>query len=77
MGIWATGGLFMSLGWMLSTNSPGQSIALSTILGVIPIYTFMASAYDGSMFALLFISIVLFLAWVLPLSVGKTKSQPH
>ena len=43
LGIWVTGGLLMSLGWMLSTTSPVDSLAISSLLGIIPIYTFMAA----------------------------------
>src|SRR5215469_14942135 len=67
LGIWVTGGLLMSLGWMLSTTSPVHSLAISSLLGIIPIYTFMAATYDGSAAALLLVSIVLFLTWILPI----------
>jgi hypothetical protein len=60
LGIWVTGGLLMSLGWMLSTASPLHSLAISSLLGIIPIYTFMAATYDGSLAALLLVSIILF-----------------
>jgi hypothetical protein len=72
-GIWLTGGLFMSLGWVLKVSDPASSVWLSTLLGIVPIYTFMAATYDGSLFALLLISVVLFTAWLLPLARGKVQ----
>jgi hypothetical protein len=75
LGIWVTGGLLMSLGWMLSTASPLHSLAMSSILGIIPIYTFMAAAYDGSLAALLLVSVVLFLAWILPMGFAKPERK--
>jgi len=77
LGIWVTGGLLMSLGWMLSTPSPVHSLAISTLLGIIPIYTFMAATYDGSLGALVLVSIVLFLAWILPTGLGKSERKAH
>jgi hypothetical protein len=73
LGIWVTGGLLMSLGWMLSTVSPLYSLALSSALGIIPIYTFMAATYDGSLAALLLVSIVLFLVWMLPMGFAERE----
>jgi hypothetical protein len=75
LGVWLTGGLLMSLGWMLSTPSPLHSLAISSVLGIIPIYTFMAAAYDGSLAALLLVSIVLFLAWILPIGICKARAK--
>jgi hypothetical protein len=77
LGIWVTGGLLMSLGWMLSTSSPLHSLAVSSVLGIIPIYTFMAATYDGSLAALLLVSIVLFLAWILPMGFAKPERKAH
>jgi hypothetical protein len=77
LGIWVTGGLLMSLGWMLSTRSPLHSLAVSSVLGIIPIYTFMAAAYDGSLAALLLVSIVLFVAWILPMGFAKRERKAH
>jgi hypothetical protein len=77
LGIWVTGGLLMSLGWMLSTPSPLHSLAVSSVLGIIPIYTFMAAAYDGSLAALLLVSIVLLLAWILPMGFAKPERKAH
>lgn len=64
LGIWVTGGLFMSLGWMLSTPNPLRSLAISSLLGIIPIHTFMAATYDGSLLALLLVSAVLIPTWI-------------
>jgi hypothetical protein len=77
LGIWVTGGLLMSLGWTLSTPSPLHSLAVSSVLGIIPIYTFMAATYDGSLAALLLVSIVLFLAWILPMGFAKPERRAH
>jgi hypothetical protein len=77
LGIWVTGGLLMSLGWILSTPSPLHSLAVSSVLGIIPIYTFRAATYDGSLAALFLVSIVLFLAWRLPMSFAKPERKAH
>jgi hypothetical protein len=77
LGVWVTGGLLMSLGWMLSTGSPVYSLAVSSILGIIPIYTFMAATYDGSLAALLIVSVILFLAWILPMGFAKPERKAH
>jgi len=77
LGIWVTGGLLMSLGWMLSTGSPLLSLTVSTILGIVPIYTFVAAAYDGSLAALLLVSVVLCLAWILPIGFAKPERKAH
>ena len=75
LGIWVTGGLLMSLGWMLSTSSPFYSLAVSSVLGIIPIYTFMAATYDGSLGALVLVSVVLFVAWMLPIAFAKSEEK--
>jgi hypothetical protein len=59
-------GLLM-LGWTLSTTSTVHSLAISSVLGIIPIYTLMAAAYDGSLAAAWLVSRVLCLAWILPM----------
>ena len=46
----------------------------------VPIYTGMAATYDGSLFALLLASFVLFLSWVPPLNGQEqdlTKEAPR
>ena len=75
LGIWITGGLMMSLGWISSTPHPLKSVAISGVLGIIPMFTFMAAAYDGSLLALLLASIVLFSAWIWRMSVDKGGRQ--
>ena len=76
LGIWITGGLMMSLGWVSSTPHPLKSVALSSVLGILPMYTFMAAAYDGSLLALLLSSVVLFVTWIVPMSVDKGGGKP-
>jgi hypothetical protein len=74
-GIWFTGGLFMSLGWIWSVSNPVSSVSFSTVVGIVPIYTFMAATYDGSLFALLGVSVVLVGGWLLPMAVGKVQTS--
>jgi hypothetical protein len=54
---------------------PAHSLAISSLLGIIPIYTFMAATYDGSLAALLLVSIVLFLTWTLPMGLAKSERK--
>ncbi len=77
VGVWATGGLLMSLGWMLSTTSPLHSLAVSSVLGILPVYTLMAATYDGSLAALLLVSLVLFLVWILPMAFARSERKAH
>jgi hypothetical protein len=74
LGIWVTGGLLMSLGWMLSRGSPLYSLAVSSVLGIIPVYSLMAATYDGSLAALLLVSVVLLLAWM---GIAKPEREAH
>jgi hypothetical protein len=61
VGVWVSGGLFMTLGSMLSGSEfiGGTGLwRLSIIpISVIPIVTYVLSAYDGSLFALLGITV--------------------
>ena len=62
VGVWLTGGLFM----MITATASGGGFAGANgvrdsffvlLLSVIPIYTFIAATYDGSLFALLAVTV--------------------
>lgn len=42
-------------------------------MSLVPIYTFIMATYDGSLGALLVVSLVLFLGWIFPLSGLRVK----
>lgn len=68
-GVWLFGGLFMMVGASFSGGgfmSPGgvRFAAISILLSVFPLYTYMMAAYDGSLFALLLVTVVAFLIWI-------------
>jgi hypothetical protein len=84
LGVWLTGGLFMTIGAILSTSEfiGGTGIARLVIIfmSVIPIVTFVLAALDGSQFALLAITlggllILGFRASVTLWSSGSTSSN--
>ncbi len=61
LGVWLLGGFFMTVGASFSgggfAGANGSRGAVTLILtSVVPIVTFMMSAYDGSLFALLIVS---------------------
>jgi len=71
-GIWLSGGIWMLIG---ASFSGGGFMSLDvrgalflTAISWIPLYTFIAATYDGSLGALVLASVGLFLAWILPLS---------
>lgn len=61
LGVWLSGGLFMSLAGILSRSDfpggNGISRLLIIFVSVIPVVTFILAAYDGSLFALLAITL--------------------
>jgi hypothetical protein len=69
LGVWLTGGPFMMLAATASGGgfavANGVQGALSLIAwSIIPLVTYMMAAYDGSLFALLAVSIGALLIWV-------------
>ena len=68
VGVWLTGGMFMFVG---ATPSGGGFASgggfwvpvMVAALSLIPIYTLMAAIYDGSLFALVAVTLVPFLVW--------------
>jgi hypothetical protein len=67
-GVWIFGGLFMMLGASFSSGgfaSPNgiKWAVMSTLLSVVPIYTFLLATYDGSLFALLLVTSVAAVSW--------------
>jgi hypothetical protein len=74
-GVWLFGGLFMMIGASFSGGGfagPNGSHSAATVIltSVVPIFTYMMSAYDGSLLALLVVSI----AALVMIVVSKTKS---
>jgi hypothetical protein len=68
LGVWLTGGLFMMLAATASgggfAGANGVQGTLSMIAwSIIPLVTYMMAAYDGSLFALLAVSIGALLIW--------------
>ena len=61
LGVWLSGGLFMTLAAILSrsefTGGTGIWRVVVIFMSVIPIVTFVLAAYDGSVFALLAITL--------------------
>jgi hypothetical protein len=69
-GIWLLGGISMALGASFGdggfSNLDVRGAMSFIAISWVPIYTFMAATYDGSLFALLVVSTGLFLIWILP-----------
>ena len=73
-GVWVSGGLFIMIG---ATASGGRFAAangfrdllFTTALSVIPPVTYMLATYDGSLFALLFVTAGTFLMW----TIGRSR----
>ena len=66
-GVWFSGGLFMTIAATFSGSEyiGGTGIwrAVAILLSVIPIVTYVLAAYDGSLFALLAVSVGALLFW--------------
>lgn len=78
VGIWMLGGICMAVGASFSgggfVGPEGLRGALLVVLmSLLPIYTFIMATYDGSLGALLLVTVILLLAAVLPLRVLKAK----
>lgn len=72
-GIWLLGGLFMAISASFSgggfVGPDGyRGAAFVVLLSLVPIYTFMLAAYDGSLFALVLVTGISLLVWILQLS---------
>jgi hypothetical protein len=72
LGIWLFGGIFMDLDASFSGGGFSRIGLLGSVFLIaiswVPIYTFIAATYDGSLGALLLATTGLFLAWILPSS---------
>ncbi len=63
LGVWMLGGFFISVGGLLGGGYAGrtdgfQSALDITVMGLVPPLTYILSAYDGSIFALLVATLV-------------------
>lgn len=66
LGVWLSGGLFMTLAMASGTGFVGVDAVgrlLIIVLSVIPVVTFILAAYDGSLFALLAVTLGALLLW--------------
>jgi hypothetical protein len=67
LGVWLTGGVFMMVAGMASGSgligSTGIWRIVVIVLSVIPIVTYILAAYDGSLFALLAVTVGALLFW--------------
>jgi hypothetical protein len=67
LGVWLTGGVFMMLAGIASGSDfiggTGAWRVLVIVLSVIPIVTYILAAYDGSLFALLAVTLGALLFW--------------
>ena len=82
LGVWLTGGLFMTLATASGSGFvgvDGVGRLLIIVLSVIPIVTFILAAYDGSLFALLTVTLGALLlcgvwaSWILLTSVPSPR----
>lgn len=78
LGIWLLGGLCMTVGASFSgggfVGPDGVRGAFIVIgMSLLPIYTFIMATYDGSLGALLLVTVVLFIGWMLPLRHFKVR----
>ena len=69
-GIWLFGGLFMMVGASLSGGgfmSPdgARSVVMTILLSAAPPYTFILATYDGALGALLLVTAVAFIVWII------------
>jgi hypothetical protein len=81
LGVWLTDGLFMTLAAMASGSGfigPDGVWAslLMIVFSVIPVVTYILAAYDGSLFALLAVTLGAFLLWGLRKSWMLLTSVP-
>ena len=79
-GIWLLGGLAMMIGATFSgggfAGPDGLRGALFVVAtSLLPVYTFVMATYDGSVGALLAVSLVLFLGWIVPLIVLRARAR--
>lgn len=68
-GVWIFGGLFMTVGASFAGGGfarPGGAhfVIMSLLLSIIPIYTFIMATYDGALGALLLVTAVAFVVWI-------------
>jgi hypothetical protein len=80
LGIWLLGGLCMVVGASFSgggfAGPDGIRGAVKIIgMSLLPTYTFIIATYDGSLGALLLITAILLIAWLLPLTRLKARPQ--
>ena len=69
LGVWLLGNLFMMMGVSFSGGGfavgPFRDIAVMLLLSLLPPSTFMLATYDGSLFALLLVTALAVVLWIL------------
>jgi hypothetical protein len=80
LGIWLLGGLAMTAGASFCGGGfagPNGVMGTAIVIGMslVPIYTFVMATYDGSLGALLMVTVILFIAMLLPF--GRLKARPQ
>jgi hypothetical protein len=68
-GVWLLGGLFMTVGASFSGGGfmgpeGSRGAVLMMLLSLFPMYTFIMATYDGSLGALLLVTVVALLVWI-------------
>jgi hypothetical protein len=80
LGIWLLGGLAMTAGASFCGGGfagPNGVKGTAIVIGMslLPIYTFIMATYDGSLGALLVVTVILFITMLLPFSHLKTRPR--
>jgi hypothetical protein len=66
-GVWIFGGLFMMVSATIGGGgfkAPAGGVIIAILLSLLPIYTFVMATYDGALAALLLVTAVAFLVWI-------------
>jgi hypothetical protein len=69
-GVWLFGGVFMMVSASFSpgggfvTPGGGRVVVMWMLLSLLPVYTYIMATYDGSLLALLVVTIAAFLVWI-------------
>jgi hypothetical protein len=82
VGVWLLGGLSMTIaatfgggGFVGPEGLRGAFVVIA--LSLVPIYTFIMATYDGSLGALMLVTVVMLRAPAFPLSFSKTKPRAN
>jgi hypothetical protein len=78
-GVWLFGGLFMTVGWSFSGGGfmgpdGARGAVMMILLSVFPVYTFILATYDGAFGALLLVSGIALVVWMLQRSGARSSA---